>query len=420
MVKVGLLGLGTVGSGVYEILNDDNNNFKKLLGTDISIKKVLVNNIDKKRNIHISRDLLTTDPYEILHDKDIDIIVEVMGGIDYAYEYICEAFKNNKHVVTANKAVVAKYMDSLLFHANKYDKGLLFEASVAGGIPIIKPLKQNVRINHISEIKGILNGTTNFILTKMAEDGLDFKEALALAQELGFAEADPTDDIEGYDVKRKLAILSSIAFNNQIDVDSIKCNGITKISSFDISMFKKLGACVKLVGSALCKENNVSACVEPVLVSKNSTMATVKDAFNLVSLLGDTIGQLQFYGQGAGKKPTANAVVCDIYDIISGQYKTDHFIQQGEKKQANLDLFNSKYYLRVSTKNISKILNLLDKNSIKKFTIMSVKNNLVLITDDTDAQSMEVISSQLKTLGKDFCIVRLEKDLNTNALSIVI
>ncbi|PAB56165.1 homoserine dehydrogenase [Anaeromicrobium sediminis] len=418
MINVGLLGLGTVGSGVYEILNNEENNLKKLLGKDISVKKILVNDINKKRQVELPKDILTTNPYDILHDDNIHIVVEVIGGIDKAHEYICEAFKNNKHVVTANKAVVAKYMDEFLFLSNKYEKGFLFEASVAGGIPIIKPLKQNVRINNISEIKGILNGTTNFILTKMIDDGLGFDEALKLAQELGYAEADPTDDVEGFDVKRKLAILASIAFNNQIDVDSIKCSGITNINTLDISMFKKLGASVKLVGSALSSGNKVSASVEPVLVNKNSTMATVKGAFNIVSIVGDTIGQLQFYGQGAGKKPTANAVVCDIYDIISGQYKTDHFIQNGNMREADLDLFNSKYYLRVNTKNISRVLGMLDKNHIQKFTIMSMKNNLVLITDNTSAKSIEIISSQLNTIGDDFSIVRLEDDLNTNALCI--
>ncbi|MBF8983876.1 homoserine dehydrogenase [Lutibacter sp. B2] len=410
MVKIGLLGLGTVGSGVYEIINNPKNNLRKLLNKNIEISKVLVRDKNKKRNIDIPTEILTEDPYDILNDPEIDIIIEVMGGIDKAYAYICTAFKNGKHVVTANKAVVSKYLAQFLALADENNKGFLFEASVAGGIPIIKPLKQNVRINQISEIKGILNGTTNFILTKMAEAGLTFNEALDLASKLGYAEADPTDDIEGYDVQRKLAILSSIAFHNQVDVDSIKCRGISTISSKDIHMFKKMKLTVKLVGSAIASNDTISASVEPILVDENSTIATVKEAFNIVSITGDTIGELQFYGQGAGKNPTANAVVCDIYDIISGQYKTDHFIQNGEIKSAGIDLFSGKYYIRIDTKNKQKVLDLLNKNNIKH-KLISMNQELILITDLVSAKSIEHFIEQLKIFENDYSYMRIEANI---------
>ncbi|MCT4620153.1 MAG: homoserine dehydrogenase [Marinisporobacter sp.] len=414
MIKIGLLGLGTVGSGVYEIINNPKNNLKRLLNKNVEISKILVRDKNKKRNISVPENILTENPDDLLNDPDIDIIVEVMGGIDTAYKYISTAFKNNKHVVTANKAVVSKYLNDFLSLANRHHKGFLFEASVAGGIPIIKPLKQNIRINQISEIKGILNGTTNFILTKMAEENLSFNEALALATELGYAEADPTDDIEGYDVQRKLAILSSIAFHNQVAVDSIQCRGIRTLSTKDIEIFERLHLTVKLAGKAIACDDEISASVEPILIDKNSTMATVKDAFNIVSITGDTIGNLQFYGQGAGKNPTANAVVCDIYDIISGQFKSDHFIQNDEIKCAGIDLFKGKYYIRINTENKQKVLHLLDKNHIH-YDIISIHQELILITDLITAKSIDHLINQLQIFENNYFYARIEvNDFNVS------
>ncbi|WFD08901.1 homoserine dehydrogenase [Tepidibacter hydrothermalis] len=413
MIKIGLLGFGTVGTGVYEIINNTENNLRILLNKEIEVSKILVSDINKKRNVVVSKDILTQDPLDILENPEIDIVVEVMGGIDKAYEYMCLAFKNNKHVVTANKAVVSKYIDKLLDLANKYDRGFLFEASVGGGIPIIKPLKQSARINNISNVRGILNGTTNFILTKMCDENLSFDEALNIAQELGYAEADPTDDIEGYDVKRKLAILSSIAFNNKTDVDSIMCRGISSINKVDIKMFKKLGLVSKLVGSAVSNDNNYSASVEPILLNENSTFTTVKDAFNIVSITGNVIGELQFYGQGAGKNPTANAVVSDIFDIVTGQYKRDDFVQNGKLISADIDLFKGRYYIRVSPSNkndVSKILKLMDLDKLK-YEILSMNEDLIVITDVINADKIEQFVSKLNILEKEYCYMRIEGDI---------
>ncbi|WP_187296334.1 homoserine dehydrogenase [Tepidibacter mesophilus] len=413
MIKIGLLGFGTVGTGVYEIINNTENNLRRLLNKEIQVSKILVRDMNKNRNVDAPKDIFTKNPLDILENPEIDIVVEVMGGIDDAYKYICLAFKNNKHVVTANKAVVSKYIDTFLQLSNKYNKGFLFEASVGGGIPIIKPLKQSARINNISNVRGILNGTTNFILTKMCDENLSFNEALDMAKKLGYAEADPTDDIEGYDVKRKLAILSSIAFNNKTDVDSIMCRGISSISKDDINMFKKLGLVSKLVGSAISNGNNYSASVEPVLLNESSTFTTVKDAFNIVSITGDVIGELQFYGQGAGKNPTANAVVSDIFDIVTDQYKRDDFVQNGNLISTGIDLFEGRYYIRVSPDNksdMSKVLKLMDLDKLK-YEILSMNENLIVITDVVRADRIEQFISKLNMLKEEYCYMRIEEDI---------
>ncbi|MCK4258251.1 MAG: homoserine dehydrogenase [Halanaerobiales bacterium] len=415
MIKIGLLGFGTVGSGVYEIIEKEKNNFRTLLGEEIEISKILVSDLNKKRNVNLPPTLITDNPYEILNAPDIDIIVEAIGGVKHAYKYVTLALENDKHVVTANKAIVAKYMDELLALAEKKGKGFLFEASVGGGIPIIKSLKQNIRINKITQIKGILNGTTNFILSKMTDENLSFNEALELARKLGYAEADPTDDIEGYDVARKLSILSSIAFKTKTNYNNIMCRGINSISKLDISMFKKLSLKVKLIGNAVISDNffidkEFSASVEPILVNENSTFASVNDAFNIVSLMGDTVGEQHFYGHGAGKNSTANAVVSDILDLISGEYKFSKLIENTITIPAGVKLFKGKYYLRVapaSKTQIPKIFNLLNKNDIK-YEIISINEDLILLTELISADTMEHFIKQLKLSHDNYCYLRIE------------
>lgn len=345
MVKIGLLGLGTVGSGVCEILSEKKSAIEEQTKKTVEISKILVNDLEKNRNPIVDRKVLTDNPSDILDDPDIDIVVELIGGIEPAHTYITRALENGKHVVTANKAVLSHDFLGLTNLAKKNNRGILFEASVAGGIPIIKPLKELIKFNKIKEIKGILNGTTNFILSKMIEEGLDFKEALVLARKVGFAEADPTDDIEGYDAARKISILSSIAFGYNVTFEDVDCRGITSISAFDIDFFKKLGLTIKLVGSAYSNDLDFDASVEPVLLNTNSIMANVNDAFNIVSIDGDVVGNLQFYGQGAGKNPTGNAVVTDIIDIINGEFNPIDI--ERRRKPSNTPKILSNYYLRI-------------------------------------------------------------------------
>lgn len=347
-MNIGLLGFGTVGTGVYEIINKRKDFFRSLIGKDLNINKILVKDTTKDRNINISKDKLTDDPYFILNDPNIDIVIETIGGTAEAYEYIKHALTTGKHVITANKAVVAKHMKELIDLANKNKKAFLYEASVGGGVPIIKPLKQQVTLNDIEEINSILNGTSNFILSKMIREDLEFTDALDIAQELGYAEADPTDDIEGYDVRRKLAILSTIAFKREVKEEYIHCRGIRTIKSVDTKVIKELGYTVKLLAKASFKSNKYYLSVEPSLLPDDSFYAKVENANNLISIIGNDIGELKFYGQGAGKFPTANAVVSDVLDILYNNYQ-NYRIDEGTYKLCNsTDVVKDRYYVRLS------------------------------------------------------------------------
>ncbi|QVK18329.1 homoserine dehydrogenase [Mycoplasmatota bacterium] len=425
MKKIGLLGIGTVGSGVYEIINNRKNELNQLLGEEIEISKILVNDINKKRNLSLPKDILTDNFSDILNNPQIDIVVEAMGGIDTAYEFISSALKKDKHVVTANKAVISRYIDELSALAKEKYKGLLFEASVGGGIPVIKPLTQSIATNEITEIKGILNGTTNFILTKMSDENLSFDEALNLAYKLGYAEADPTDDIEGFDVRRKIAILSSIAYKIKIDEDDILCRGIRSISPLDIMFFKKKYFTVKLIGCSINKNNEFSASVEPILVQNHSFFSTVKNSFNIVSIIGSTVGELQFYGQGAGKNPTANAVVSDIIDIINDDYKSLEFKDLETIKPVGAKLLKGRYYIRITPedkKQITEIIKLLDRHNLK-YNIFDKEENLILVTKTISAEYMNKVIDTLNINYPNYCCLRIEDELTdeieTNDVAVV-
>ncbi|HZK56739.1 MAG TPA: homoserine dehydrogenase [Clostridia bacterium] len=409
MVKIGLLGLGTVGTGVREILSEKKSAIEEQTGKTVEISKILVNNLEKDRNPIVDSKILTDNPSDILDDPDIDIVVELIGGIEPAHTYITRALENGKHVVTANKAVLSHDFLGLTDLAKKNDRGILFEASVAGGIPIIKPLKELIKFNKINEIKGILNGTTNFILSKMIEGGLDFKEALVLAQEVGFAEADPTDDIEGYDAARKISILSSIAFGYNVTFEDVDCRGISSISAFDIDFFKKLGLAIKLVGSAYSNDLDFDASVEPVLLNINSIMANVNDAFNIVSIEGDIVGNLQFYGQGAGKNPTGNAVVSDIIDIINGELNPINI--EKRKKPTNTPRILSNYYLRIflkSQKESDFILKTINKYKLK-YKLVKGEESLVLILQNISRQEINNLIENLEIKGRS-CYARINSE----------
>lgn len=312
--KIALLGMGTVGSGVYEIINNQKENMPNKIGCILEIEKVLVRNKKKYEDI-VPADKLTDQWSDILENDEIEIVVEVMGGLEPARTYIREALAKGKHVVTANKDLMATHGHELLDEAKKSGCDLLFEAAVAGGIPIIRPLKQCLVGNDITEVMGIINGTTNFILTKMTEEGMEFSEALQLATDLGYAEADPTADIEGYDAGRKLAILASIAFHTPVTFDDVYTEGISKITAKDIRYAHELGCEIKLLGIAKNTEDGIEVKVHPTMIPVNHPLASVKDSFNAVFVHGDAVGDTMFYGRGAGSLPTGSAVVGDIMDI---------------------------------------------------------------------------------------------------------
>lgn len=323
--KIGLLGLGTVGTGTAEILLTPEG--RHPLIQDITISQVGVKSLDKKRSIDLPTEILTTDLDAIVTNPDIDIIVEVLGGLEPARSLILKAIEHGKHVVTANKAVMARFGPEIYEAANKAKVYVLLEAAVGGGIPIVEPLKQSLGANRFENIIGIVNGTTNYILTQMTQNGADFDSVLKEAQALGYAEADPTADVGGLDAADKIAILASLAFGGKIKREDVYCEGITKITSSDISYAEKLGFVIKLLAIAQHHESNpqkiantepqqLQLRVHPTFVPKSHPLANINGVNNAILVQGQPLGQVMFYGPGAGSGPTASAVVADIMNIV--------------------------------------------------------------------------------------------------------
>ena len=317
-IQVGLLGLGTVGMGVYKLLRKRAETMDKTIGAQLEIKKILVHNKNKKRE-GVDETLLTDDWKEIIEDDEIQIVIEVIGGIEPAKTMILEALKAGKNVVSANKDLIAEEGKEIFDTAQAAGKDFLFEAAVAGGIPIIRPLKQCLAGNDLTDILGIVNGTTNYILTKMFEDGMEFSDALKKAQELGYAEADPTADVEGLDAGRKMAIMASIAFHSRVVFADVYTEGITKITAADIAYAKEFDSVIKLLGVARNTPEGIEVGVYPVMIARDHPLASVRDSFNAVFIHGDAVDDAMFYGSGAGKLPTASAVVADIVAVVQNQ-----------------------------------------------------------------------------------------------------
>ena len=313
-IRAAILGFGTVGTGVFKIIQKQKEEFPHKIGAEFEISKILVRNVNKARE-GISSEIITDKWTDIINDESIDIIIEVMGGIEPAKTYISEALKRGKHVVTANKDLMAEHGHELLETAAEHGCDLLFEAAVAGGIPIIRPLKQCLAANNITEIMGIINGTTNFILTKMSEEGMEFDDALKLATDLGYAEADPTADIEGLDAGRKIAILASIAFNSRVTFSDVYTEGISNVTAKDIKYAKELGCVIKLIATAKNTNSGIEVRVTPMFIPQSHPLASVNDSFNAVFVHGDALGDAMFYGRGAGELPTASAIMGDVIDV---------------------------------------------------------------------------------------------------------
>ncbi|HBI61309.1 MAG TPA: homoserine dehydrogenase [Lachnospiraceae bacterium] len=311
MKKVSVLGYGTVGSGVVEILRENAKLIEKRAGEKIQVKSVLDLRDFPGDPV---QDMIVHDFEEIRKDSEVQIVVETMGGLHPAYEFVKASLESGKSVCTSNKALVAAYGPELLKLAEEKNVNFLFEASVGGGIPIIRPLKVSLAPDEILEISGILNGTTNYILTEMTEKGSDFDSVLKDAQEKGYAEKDPTADVEGYDACRKIAILTSLAYGKQLDFEDIYTEGITKITDRDIRYAKKLGAKIKIFGSSKKVGDRVSAMVAPKLITSSHPLYSVDGVFNAILVKGNMVGDVMFYGQGAGKLATASAVVSDVID----------------------------------------------------------------------------------------------------------
>lgn len=334
-ITIGMLGCGTVGAEIARLLLSDIPELSTRSSAPLELKKIAVRSGGSRNGIDAS--LFTTDPLSIVNDPAIDIVIEVMGGIEPARELILQAIKNGKSIVTANKSLLATHGADLYAAADEAGVDLYYEAAVAGAIPIIRPMRESLAGDYITRIMGIVNGTTNFILTKMHEDGLAFSQALAQAQELGFAEADPTADIEGFDAAAKAAILAGLAFHTRVTVDEVYREGITKISAADVALAKSMNHVVKLlVIGELTPEDEISVRVHPVMLPHSHPLASVRDAYNAVYLEAESAGQLMFYGRGAGGGPTASAVLGDV--VAVARHIVDDSIGHRESDYADREI----------------------------------------------------------------------------------
>lgn len=356
MLNIAVLGYGTVGSGVIEVLNTNQESINKKAGNEINVKYVLdlrdfPGDPVQEKIVH--------DYDVILNDPDVQIIVEVMGGVEPAYTFVKKALLAGKSVCTSNKELVAKHGAELLEIAKNKHINFLFEASVGGGIPIIRPLNQSLTADEIEEITGILNGTTNYILTKMSKEGLAFDEVLKDAQDKGYAERNPEADVEGYDACRKIAILSSLAFGMQVDYEDIYTEGITKITDVDMKYAKALNASIKLFGTSKKVNDEVFAMVAPMMISEDHPLAGVNDVFNGIFVRGNVLGDVMFYGRGAGKLPTASAVVADVVDAAKHLGTNIMTIWSSKKLElSDIKQAKHKFFVRLSgdkSSNIAKV-----------------------------------------------------------------
>lgn len=387
MAKIAILGYGIVGGGLIELI--DKNREKNRLSDSIEITSILVKN--KEKHINKSHNEVITTDVEEFFSADSNIIIEVMGGLNPSYIYVKRALEDKKHVVTANKDLIAEHGEELFQIANENGVALKFEAAVAGGIPIIKPLTESLCGNEIKNIKAILNGTTNFILTKMGEENLDYEEALKEAQELGFAEANPEADVMGYDPARKLAILSTLAFNKKVDWKKIYTEGITKLDSKDFKYADKLNCKIKLVAESSIDNNGAYAAVKPVLVDNDSILAKINNEFNVVILNGDAVGEVAFTGKGAGKLPTGTAVYSDVIDIVNDRYTK---ITAFSSEKANVNhLLEGEYkaLLRINT---------LDKDDVINTSIGIFESTEVLSGVEDAEVALFIKSNSEETINK--------------------
>lgn len=400
-VKVGLMGFGTVGTGVVRIVQAHQEDLQKQTGLGIEIHKILVQDKEKNRSIPSMEKLITVDVNDLIHDPEIDVVVEVIGGIHPAKEYILGALDSGKHVVTANKDLMALHGGEILQKAQEKGCDVFYEASVAGGIPILRALVEGFSSDRITKMMGIVNGTTNYILTKMSQEGADYAEVLKEAQALGYAEADPTSDVEGYDAARKMAILSTLGFRVSMNLEDVAVKGISRVSKEDIAYGKKLGYEVKLLGLAKRDDDEIEVSVQPTMVHKSHPLASVHGVFNAVYVYGEAVGETMFYGPGAGELPTATAVVSDLVTVVKnmklGVNGRSMVAPYKEKRLKADDKKYSKYFLRIIVTDkrgvLARITQLLADQNISLEQVLQQPYN--------DGQQAEIIMVTHQAAKKD-------------------
>ncbi|MGE5454457.1 MAG: homoserine dehydrogenase [Methylocystaceae bacterium] len=410
-INVGLIGCGVVGSGVVELLARNAFDIANRCGEPINLVKVLEIDTKKLDAAGVAADIRVNDINDILDDDDINVIVEVMGGIEPARTYILEAMRRGKNVVTANKDLIAVAGGELLDTAADHGVDFMFEASVGGGIPVIAPLKQSLPGNRLQQVIGIVNGTTNYILTKMSREGSSFTDVLAEAQHLGYAEADPTSDTEGIDAARKITILASIAFNSRLTLDDVYVEGITRITPQDINYGRELGYTIKLLAIAKEIDGSIQVRVHPAFIPNHHPLAAVNGVFNAIFMTGDAVGDVMLYGRGAGKEPTASAVVGDLMEI--GRNLKYHSTGRigctcyEHKKVLPIDELISKYYIRMTVVDrpgvLATIAGVFGANEVSLATVLQKTAGqaaqLILITHQVKEANLQDSLAVLKALS---------------------
>lgn len=422
-LKIGLLGLGQVGSGVYSILKSKGSSLARKNGTSFKIQKIAVRNLFKKRLVQAKRSELTTNAKALVRDSKVDVIIELIGGIHPARELILTALRAGKDVITANKALLAEHGREIFKEAKRLGRHVFFEASVGGGIPVIKVLREGLIANRIRSVYSIINGTSNYILTKMSQDHLDFKEALKLAQKKGYAEADPRLDIEGIDAAHKLTILASLVFGGWVSFKDIYVRGISSIRSEDISFAEEFGYAIKLLAIAKKTSAGVEAHVQPTLLPKSHVLSNVFGSFNAILMEGDEVGHILLYGRGAGSRPTGSAVVSDLVDLARVSEADGIFSPElSPIKVCNISSLLSRYYLRFHVVDrpgvLAKISEVLGKHKISISDVIQKERRLgsvvplILLTHGTQEnllrRAIQVID-RLPVLKEKTQVLRIEE-----------
>ena len=421
---IGMLGCGVVGSQVARLLTEDSGDFAARSGAKLSLKKIAVRDVAAKRE-HVKNELLTKDADSVVNDSSIDIVIEVMGGIEPARTLILKAIANGKSIITANKALLAKHGAELFEAADKKGVDLYYEAAVGGAIPILRPLRESIVGDHVHRIMGIVNGTTNYILTKMDEEGSDFGAALKEAQQLGFAEANPTADVEGHDAAAKAAILAGLAFHTRVTSDQVSAEGITKISARDVAVAHDINHVIKLLAIAeLTEKGEVSVRVQPTLLPRQHPLAAVRNAFNAIFVEAESAGELMFYGRGAGGAPTASAILGDLIAIArnmtsggAGHGESDY----AELKFADPGSVNTRYLIRLDVNDrpgvLASVAQIFATNKVSIETVrQSGRGNsaeLIVMTHSADEGSL---GKTVKELAKSEVVKSVESVLRVEGL----
>ncbi len=418
-LRIGLLGVGTVGGGTIKLLQNNSSEITRRLGRDLIITHAANRNLDRARQICGNSIKITNNVFDVVNAEDVDVVVELIGGTTIAKDAIIQAIKNGKHIVTANKKLLAEYGNEIFQLAAKHNVMVMFEAAVAGGIPIIKALREGLAANHIESIAGIINGTSNFILSEMRAKGSTFKEVLEQAQALGYAEADPTFDIEGQDAGHKLSIISALAFGTPINFQHCYLEGISQLKSIDIAYAEELGYRIKLLGITRKTPRGIELRVHPTLLPESRLLAKVEGVMNAVSVQADMIGQTMYYGAGAGADPTASAVVADIMDVTRLQnaeasYRVPYLAFQSDSLEdisiLPMDEIISSYYLRVSVQDepgvLGEIANILAAENIsiealiQKGVIDQTSAEIVILTHSTQERFIKQSIRRIQALAR--------------------